>query len=564
MTLTCPGCGFVSGAEARYCRMCGTPLPRAANGVGGVADAVSPHADTVPLAGATEDISAHDTASPVASPTSRVGRDFEEFRLRAEAAHARLEAERQAADQPWPSAHDAAARAGGVGGDDEVTTINVRAIDDEGRAPSAGLRRAADTGELVEQQTTSRHAGRHQTTTRAAAPGATGGNVERRALRLWLGLAIFGVVIVLCVAAAVVVGWYATRGGRVERPAAAGDTAAAVNAAGSSAPAAPPAAEDAKQQAAARLAEAEQLLASGRTDEAVARLRDAATLDPANAEPHRRLARLLLDSGSRRTAIEELRAVLRIEPNDAQAWRELARAQAAEGLHRDAAESYRRLFEVSAEARRDDRLQLARADALLRAGRENDARAAYERLASSRVAEVARASRRQLDRLAREDENANAEGSTNTSAAASPSPSATRDARSSDAGEREAERVRGESTPRPSDPASPEAGRESASSARLSPRERYERGVRLWQSNRAAAVADFAAAAQAGNSDAHYYLGLNLVEGRAVTALSRGELIAALSYFQRARRGRHSTEARRREEELGREYDRRRAGGRDR
>jgi tetratricopeptide (TPR) repeat protein len=560
MTHACPGCGFVSGTEARYCRMCGTQLPRAANGGDGD-DSVSPHADTVPLAGPTEEISPHDTLSPAASPTSRVGRDFEEFRRRAEETHARLEAERQAPAPAWPPAHDLTPRdgdegdEGDEGDDDEVTTIHVRTIED-GRPASEALRRAADTGELAgRQQTTPKHAGRHQTA--SPAPGASSGRVERRALRLWLGLGVFGGVVVLCVAAAVFAGWYAMRGGRTEQPTAAvNGTAAAVNAA-EAAPA-PPATEDAKQQAAARLAEAEQLLASGRREEAVARLREAASLDPANAEPHRRLARLLLDGGSRRTAIEELRAVVRIDPNDSQAWQELARAQASEGLHRDAAESYRRLFEVSEEARGNDRLQLARADALLRAGRESDARAAYERLSSSRVTEVARASRRQLDRLARGDENANAEGSGNTSAAASPSPAGTR---ASGGDDRAAEGSRGESPSRPTDSANPDAGRESASSAQLSPRERYERGVRLWQSNRAAAVSDFAAAAQAGNNDANYYLGLNLVEGRAVGALRRGELVAAMGYFQRARRGRHSTEARRREEDLGREYDRRRAAG---
>ena len=565
MTHTCPGCGFVSGTEARYCRMCGTPLPRVSNGHGDGDDySVSPNADTVPLGGATEDISPHDTVSPAASPTSsRVARDFDEFRRRHEAAHARLEAESSPAAPPWPSAAAgdvAPAHAGDGDGDDEVTTIHVRTMDEAGRAASSdALRRAPDTGELVAAQphATPQHASSHQAATRAPAPGASSGNVERRAFRLWMGFAIFGVVVALCVAAAVAVGWYAMRDGRFEQPAAVNDTSAAVNAAEASAPPAPPAAGDAKQQAAAKLAEAEQLLSSGRTDEAVARLRDAAALDPADAEPRRRLARLLLDSGARRTAIEELRAVVRIDGGDARAWRELAQAQAAEGLHRDAAESYRRLFEVSDEARRDDRVQLARADALLRSGRDADARAAYERLSSSRVAEVARASRRQLARLDREDENSNDAESAAAPANASPSPSAARDARGPDA--TEGERGRGDSTSRPADGASLDAGRESTSP--LSPRERYERGVRLWQSNRSAAVSDFAAAAQAGQADANYYLGLNLVEGRDARALSRGQLVAAMGYFQRARRGRHSADARRREEELGREYDRRRAAG---
>lgn len=556
MTHTCPGCGFVSGAEARYCRMCGTTLPRAAAVSPDGEDSVSPLADTVPLAGPTDRISPHDTGAPAPEPAaSRVRRDFDEFRRRTEETHARLDAEL------WASAPAGGVAAGDgedevtvIRRDDEVTTIHVRELDDEGRAPSAGLRRAADTGELAAAPAaTAERAGRHRTPSRAPAPGASGGNVERRALRLWLGLAAFGLVVVLCVAAAVAVGWYMTRDGRFEQsaPASAGDAAPA-----NPAPA-PSAAPDAKQQAAAKLAEAEQLMAAGSTDEAVARLREAAALDPADAEPHRRLARLLLDGGSRRTAIEELRAVARIDAGDAQAWRDLARAQSAEGQHRDAAESYRRLFEVSEEARRDDRLQLARADALLRAGRESEARAAYERLSSSRVAEVARASRRQLDRLEDDEED---DDSTNATASASPPPVASRDARGPDAGGRDSERA--ESSSRSADSANSNAGRESSSSsAQLSPRERYERGVRLWQSNRSAAVADFAAAAQAGQSDANYYLGLNLVEGRAASALSRGQLVAAMNYFQRAGRGRHSGEARRRAEELGREYDRRRAAG---
>ncbi|HLL76818.1 MAG TPA: hypothetical protein VK421_16310, partial [Pyrinomonadaceae bacterium] len=172
---------------------------------------------------------------------------------------------------------------------------------------------------------------------------------------------------------------------------------------------------------------------------------------------------------------------------------------------------------------------------------------------------VARASRRQLARL-REDEESDDE-SAGASAGASPTPAASRDARDQNAAERDAERARADSPPRPSDSASANAGR-GAASEQLSARERYERGVRQWQSNRTAALSDFAAAAQAGNSDANYYLGLSLVEGRAVGSLSRGQLVAALNYFQRARRGRHSADARRHEEELGREYDRRRAENR--
>src|SRR5436309_44849 len=81
-----------------------------------------------------------------------------------------------------------------------------------------------------------------------------------------------------------------------------------------------------------------------------------------------------------------------------------------------------------------------------------------------------------------------------------------------------------------------------------SPRDHYERGVQLWHTNRAAALVELGAASQHGNADADYYLGLNLAEGREPRALKRGELVAALGYFQSARRGHFSADARRYED----------------
>ncbi|MER3427624.1 MAG: hypothetical protein C4334_05925, partial [Pyrinomonas sp.] len=93
-----------------------------------------------------------------------------------------------------------------------------------------------------------------------------------------------------------------------------------------------------------------------------------------------------------------------------------------------------------------------------------------------------------------------------------------------------------------------------------SPRERFERGVALWSQNRAAALEEFRAASRAGVSDAYYYLGLSIAEGRDPRQLSRAELVSALYYFQMARAGggRTAAQARRYEERLGQEYDRRR------
>jgi hypothetical protein len=74
MTKTCPACGFVSNAEARFCRMCGALLARANEPDGAH---VSPHASTVPLSGVhsqTNALSPHDTGSPTRPPTADLQR----------------------------------------------------------------------------------------------------------------------------------------------------------------------------------------------------------------------------------------------------------------------------------------------------------------------------------------------------------------------------------------------------------------------------------------------------------------------------------------------------------
>jgi hypothetical protein len=80
----------------------------------------------------------------------------------------------------------------------------------------------------------------------------------------------------------------------------------------------------------------------------------------------------------------------------------------------------------------------------------------------------------------------------------------------------------------------------------------------LWATNRGAAVAEFRAAAERGNNDASYYLGLSIAEGRDPRALKRADLVAAIVHFGRARRGKFRAQAVTYEEQLGRELDRRR------
>lgn len=89
--------------------------------------------------------------------------------------------------------------------------------------------------------------------------------------------------------------------------------------------------------------------------------------------------------------------------------------------------------------------------------------------------------------------------------------------------------------------------------------EHFTRGEQLWSSSRQQAVAEFLAAADKGSADAYYYLGLAMLQGRDLSSLQRGDLETALQYFKEARRGsRFRAEARRYEDQLGREFDRRR------
>ncbi|MFN2597441.1 MAG: tetratricopeptide repeat protein [Pyrinomonadaceae bacterium] len=589
MTKTCPACGFVSNAEARFCRMCGAMLPRASNDLG--EGEVSPSASTVPLSlprPGTDALSPHDTGAPNRAPTDSIRRaEFEDFlRSVAEDADAAQDDSGAPGERPLTirvrpldngrpatdadsdarsSSTLAAERAAPPAAPDAPTVSPPSA--DETSAPlssplAASSSNAASSPGVAATPVVSASANAAASANiappadaaanaevAAARPSPTARparTTEARALRLWAGAAVFAVVAAL-VAAGVFGTWYFVKRRREARA--------------SSSVASASASADARQAAQAKLAEADQLLASGRTSEAVARLREAAALDPANAEPHRRLARLLVEEGARRTAIEELLAVVRIDASDAAAWRSLAEAQASEGLYADAAESYHALFGVSTDAERDDRLQLAYADALRLAGRATEAQSLYKRLATSHDAEIARASRKQLATAGEAAKNANANANNanaarvaatnstvNTTATnATPARAGTESSRANAAENSRADAGRASAASRPSPlPAS------------ASPGEHYGRGVELWRANRSAALAEFATAAQGGNPDASYYLGLNLAEGRDPRTLKRAELVAALTYFQRARRSHFASDARRYEDSLGREYDRRR------
>lgn len=562
MTKTCPSCDILAPPDARYCRHCGAPLKRI--GETSADDNISPIAATVPLSdqNITDEIVAYPAPpkqQPAATHTSEVSRAEMNDMLR--------------------SGNGSASSSQGFSSDDfdpEQTqiTIPVRPLTsrdlpaDAAAAAASVATRANNKPQFnsAPQQVTLSPTGSLQTADAASStttnstttlsphpsPSASSRSTESRALRVWLGagLAILSIVAIGCVVVAMWFGSRAWRGTEPRPPAiASGETPA-------------PATNDPKQLADAKLAEADALIAAGNSTEAQARLREAAVIDPGNAEPHRRLARLLLASGARREAVEELRVVVRLAPEDAESWRSLATAQYAEGLYEDALESYRGLGEASRAALARDAVQLAYADALRMAGRSAEARAIYRRLATSADADVAAASKRQLGQ---------------------PTPSPTTDEEVEAAREQALETARGDAVGRAEDasrttppasalpapqptPARVETASSSTSTTNAPPRassgspsEQYQRGVGLWATNRAAAVAEFRAAAERGNSDASYYLGLSIAEGRDPRALKRAELVAAIVHFGRARRGKFRAQSVSYEEQLGRELDRRRS-----
>ncbi|HJR09335.1 MAG TPA: tetratricopeptide repeat protein [Pyrinomonadaceae bacterium] len=560
MTKTCPSCDILAPPDARYCRHCGTPLKRI--GETSADDNISPIAATVPL-------STQNTTDEIIAPAQQQQQQQSAATTHtSEVSHDEMNALLRSGNGAPPH---------GYAPDDfdpEQTqiTINVRPLtshlpaDAAATASSSVATRANNKPQFnsTPQQVTLSPSGALQPvpapTTDAQATDAphsspstpaAARSTESRALRVWLGtgLAIVSIVAIICVAVALWLGSRAWRNSEPPPPAIASEAPT-------------PVVNDPKQLALAKLLEADALIASGNSQEAQARLREAAVIDPSNAEPHRRLARLLLASGERREAIEELRAVVRIAPEDAEAWRSLANAQYAEGLYEDALESYKGLGEASPAALARDSVQLAYADALRSAGRSAEARVIYRRLATSADADIAAASKRQLGQPTPSPTNEEADA-----AKEQPSETARADERRADDANRTTPEASASPAPQPT-PARVETASSSTTTAAAPPRastgspsEQYQRGVGLWATNRAAAIAEFRAAAERGNSDASYYLGLSIAEGRDPRALKRAELVAAIVHFGRARKGRFRAQSVAYEEQLGRELDRRRNQG---
>lgn len=454
----CPGCGAMPVPEARFCRLCGAPL-KPASLSGGDAP-ISPLAQTIPLTGegrATDGLAAddHQHSSP---DTSKVGRAEMDSILR------RVQAE---------YAND------GKGTAQESVEINAP------QTTTLAPRLSAPPAQPVKSQADTPSSSPAQ----AVQPAP-----NLRARRMWQVAAVS----LLCVA--LVAGVLAFV---LSRRASSSDTGSAP----------PIAISDQKQLVGEKLAEAEALLDSGEFNHAVEVLRAAVKLDPSNTEAHMLLGNALERTGARTEAINEYHSVVQSKPNDVTAWRTLAGAQFEEKLYNDAAESYRRVFAANGNSL-DDVSWLQYADALRLAGHTEEARVAYQKIASSASQAVAKSARDHLAELGPPAPSVNTEH--------------TRD-------------VRAEQEGREPNPATQSPTASPTPLARVTQTPSITNG---------ATQVDF---------DSYYFQALNVVNGRDPKKIERADLLRALGLFQRAALGgAHRLEAQRYVDRLGKEYDRRR------
>lgn len=269
---------------------------------------------------------------------------------------------------------------------------------------------------------------------------------------------------------------------------------------------------DQSQAVAQTLDEAQALLASGKVNEAIQRLRSVVNLDPSNVEAHRLLAAALMRNGSRREAIDEYFIVAQKDPQDLATLHALASLQFREQLYADAVDSYRRLQNAMGEARLAPQDQLDYADALRIAGFTEDARTEYQKIIANGPPDIAAVAKKNLAQLP-------AQTASSVPTNARPSPNAGNATTGSAA------------VPPPGVTQKPGATTVPAAEVKVDP-------------------------------DADYSLGVKIVGSRDPKNIPRPELLHALEVLQRAARsGQHRAQASALAERLGKEFDRRRSLG---
>lgn len=303
-------------------------------------------------------------------------------------------------------------------------------------------------------------------------------------------------------------------------------------------------APEARSESLRLMAEAERLLAAGSIEAAISQLREAVRLDDRNARAQLQLGAALERTGKRSEAIVFYEAASALAPNEPQAWQQLAEAQFAEKRFAEAAQSYRRFFDLvgsSGVSRANDALRLRYAEALRLIGESEQPHLAQVAASESAAGEETDAGKN-APPIGSPEPNSVVRNPTDAEPATPTTPPDSSIARARDANKDAARKD------------SPETG--------LPPQERFERAVRLYATDRQAALKEFESVATRV-PDAHYYLGLARTEGRPLQTVHRAILLQALKHFQTAQKagGRHSAQAKRLADQLGREYDRRRREG---
>ncbi|MBD0370997.1 MAG: tetratricopeptide repeat protein [Pyrinomonadaceae bacterium] len=311
MSRRCPNCGTACAPEARFCRLCGTPL-RAP----GSPDApVSPSAKTAPLSdeGRTTHGFPSEDGSASAPETARVKRAEMESILRRSA--------------PTPSSLPETKNSQPFA-DDESTPAPVTTA----LASGTGKERAEDSVKSVEAKGAQEE--KASVNGSAAGSGSAASSVPKQRSSRPRRFFLAGVgLVVLAVGAGTLALYYSRRAATTDED---GSAASGSN-------------EDRRRSVEDRLSEAEKLLAEGKTTDAIARLRSALRLEPTNPRAHRLLAEALERTGAVNEAIDEYRAAVQYDPNNEETQLRYADALRRVGRTEEAREIYQKLSASSSE-----------------------------------------------------------------------------------------------------------------------------------------------------------------------------------------------------------------------
>lgn len=330
MSRPCPNCGTAVASDARFCRLCGTPLKAAVT----KGEPVSPRAETVPLSEegkTTRGLAAEDGGAD----THRVGRAEMESLLRRPSSPPASRQESDNEQQPVPDAEAFAAPATSA----LAAAFEASAAPED--SPSSNIQASTESAAHDSKKEASAAVVAATNERRGAeSPAKTKTNPSAR--RMWQVAALS--LLFVAVGATVLAFYYSRR----------------TSTRGAGGPAEPISISDQKRLVEEKLTEAESLLAAGNVTDAIARLRYIIKLDPSNARAHRMLAEALERTGDVNGAIDEYRVATQNDARNEETWLRYADALRRVGRTDEAREIYQKLSSSeSAEVARTAKEQLA-------------------------------------------------------------------------------------------------------------------------------------------------------------------------------------------------------------